>query len=107
MIDTAASAVGGMVGMAGALGYGFKLLVDVVSRQLSVQNEAITVMEKGISEKLDVHITECRKCQSSSAEVAKEAAAATKVVVTAQASQTAEIIAAIREGPVKAGKTHE
>lgn len=100
IVDAVAAGVGGMVGMAGALGYGFKALVDVVSKQLVAQNDTIQKLEMGISDKLDIHISECRKCQTAAADVAKETSAATKAVVTASASQTASIIAAIKEGPV-------
>jgi hypothetical protein len=56
-----AAGVGGMVGMAGALGYGFKLLVDVVSKQLGFQNDVITDLKKDIGDKLDIHMDECKK----------------------------------------------
>ena len=68
--------VGGIVGMGSALGYGFKLLVDVVSKQLTTQNEEIKVLRQEstaqrveISEKLDRHIADCKECKSYQKEV--------------------------------------
>ena len=55
--------VGGFVGMAGALGYGFKCMVDVVAKQLTVQNAVIHNMQYGIVDKLDRHMDDCRVCQ--------------------------------------------
>lgn len=55
--------IGGFVGMAAALGYGFKSLVDVVGGQLKVQNQVIHNMESDIAKKLDDHIEDCRDCQ--------------------------------------------
>lgn len=92
MIDAVAAGVGGMVGMAGALGYGFKMLVDVVSRQMTAQNQSINNLETNISSQLKEHILDCRKCQvvGAAALVSQSAAA-----VTAAAAQTAQIVSAI------------
>ena len=49
------SAVGGMVGMGGALGYGFKRMVDVLGNELKYQR-------KDIAAKLDQHILDCKNC---------------------------------------------
>ena len=54
--------MGGMVGMAGALGYGFKLMVDILGKQLTAQNEVIHGLETGISADLKAHRDDCRKC---------------------------------------------
>lgn len=93
MLDAVAAGVGGMVGMAGALGYGFKMLVDVVGKQLGAQNASIEKLETGISLKLSQHMSDCQKCQvaASSAVIASSAAAA---------AQSAALIAAIQKGPV-------
>jgi len=61
VITAVGAAVGGMVGMGGALGYGFKLLVDVVSKQLTFQNSVITDLKTGIEDKLEIHMEECKK----------------------------------------------
>ena len=61
VITAVGAAVGGMVGMGGALGYGFKLLVDVVSEQLTFQNSVITDLKTGIEDKLEIHMEECKK----------------------------------------------
>ena len=47
-----------MVGMAGALGYGFKRMVDVLGDELKYQR-------KDVSSKIDQHIIDCRACQRS------------------------------------------
>jgi len=98
MVDAVAAGVGGMVGMAGALGYGFKMLVDVVGKQLSAQNASIEKLETGISLKLSQHISDCQKCQVAASAAAVASAAAT---AAAASSQAAALIAAIRKGPVK------
>jgi hypothetical protein len=54
---TVACGIGGMVGMAGALGYGFKRLVDVLADELKYNR-------KDIAGKLDQHIVDCRECRS-------------------------------------------
>jgi len=55
--------VGGFVGMAAALGYGFKSLVDVVGGQLKLQNSVIHGMENDIADRLEQHMRDCRVCQ--------------------------------------------
>lgn len=65
--------VGGFVGMAGALGYGFKLMVDILGKQLTVQNTVISGLESGIQGKLDDHITSCAGCRSAIDAVGKSA----------------------------------
>jgi hypothetical protein len=83
------AALGGMVGMAGALGYGFKLMVDVVGRQLSVQNTVIEGLETGIKASLDKHIVDCDECRRRDT---REAAAAVKA--SAEAAANAVLAAA-------------
>ena len=56
MLDSVAAGIGGMVGMAGALGYGFKRMVDVLGDELKYQR-------KDVSSKIDQHIIDCRACQ--------------------------------------------
>ena len=101
IVDAVAAGVGGMVGMAGALGYGFKALVDVVSKQLAAQNVSISNLETNISAQLKEHIIGCRKCQvvGSAALVSQSAAA-----VSAAAAQTAEIVQAIHQLKVQVQK---
>ena len=55
--------VGGIVGMAGALGYGFKLLVDALSKQLSFLINELSAERLQLSDKLDRHIIDCKECQ--------------------------------------------
>jgi len=62
-VTAVGAAVGGMVGMAGAMGYGFKLLVDVVGKQLGVQNKVIHGLQTDVSDKLDKHIQDCKECR--------------------------------------------
>lgn len=56
LIPAIGAAVGGMVGMGGALGYGFKRLVDVLGDELKYQR-------KDIATKLDKHIDDCQACR--------------------------------------------
>ena len=67
--------IGGFVGMATALGYGFKLLVDVVAKQLGVQNRVISDMHHDISLKLDGHIDSCKECSWRSRDTDRQARA--------------------------------
>jgi hypothetical protein len=57
------SVIGGVVGMGGALAYGFKLMVGGMLKQLTFQNSEIRDLRTGVSEKLDRHIEDCRDCR--------------------------------------------
>jgi hypothetical protein len=89
--------VGGFVGMAGALGYGFKLLVDVVGKQLKVQNGMIEDLHHGIKYDLESHIQSCKVCQSNAV-----INAATAVTAAAEAAAKAVVIAASAEREIVA-----
>lgn len=102
------AAVGGMVGMAGALGYGAKKLVDalssnsrqqveVFSKQLQTQNGMIEKLHYGIKGDLDQHIDDCKICQSKSAGeaahiIALAAADAAKVIGLAAQAAAAKVV---------------
>jgi hypothetical protein len=58
------AALGGFLGMATALGYGFKTLVDVVSKQLAVQNDSIKTIQHGMAADLKKHIDDCSHCRN-------------------------------------------
>lgn len=57
LIPAIGAAVGGMVGMGGALGYGFKRLVDVLGDELKYQR-------KDIASQLQQHIKDCNECRA-------------------------------------------
>ncbi|OYV99484.1 MAG: hypothetical protein B7Z62_00340 [Deltaproteobacteria bacterium 37-65-8] len=75
--------VGGFVGMAGALGYGFKLMVDILGKQLAVQNNVISGLEAGIIEKLSSHIAACEGCRARIDAAAASAAATAELAARA------------------------
>jgi hypothetical protein len=75
--------------MAGALGYGFKLMVEIIGKQLTVQNTAIVVLESGILERLNQHVADCAACKMHVAETAAGAAAASASAAAVAAAAAA------------------
>lgn len=64
LLGVVGAAVGGMVGMAGALGYTGKKLVDLLGDQLKAQNNVIGTLETTIKGDLKQHISDCKVCQN-------------------------------------------